>query len=296
MSVLSSCNDLDRPGEVAHVGNGELPVVVIRPQQGWPLPDLREVWEYHQLLYFLIWRDVKVRYKQTVIGIAWAILQPVMTTIVFTVFLGRLAAAPSTGVAYPLFVFTGMLPWGFFAAAVGSAGQSVVGNERLIAKVFFPRIIIPLAAVGAALFDLMVASTVLLAMMAYYGVVPTLGIVFVPLIVAILLVLAVGVGSLLAALNVAYRDFRYVVPFFLQLWMFATPAIYTQTSSLTGGVLGAILPLNPAQGLIRNFRSAVLGGPIDVYSLAVSSAVAVTAAFVGMFYYKRTERRFSDII
>ena len=196
---------------------------VIRPRRGWQAVDLAELWKYRELLFFLTWRDVKVRYKQTALGAAWAILQPLMTMIVFSIFFGRLAGVSSGTVPYPLFAFAGLLPWTFFSNAISGAGMSVVGSERLITKIYFPRLIIPISAVGAGLVDFLIACGMLGVLMAWYGVAPPPAIVLAPLFVGGLFIAAVGMGSLLAALNVAYRDFRYVIPFMVQLWMFCTP-------------------------------------------------------------------------
>ncbi|WP_406696216.1 ABC transporter permease [Singulisphaera sp. Ch08] len=274
----------------------ETPVIDIVPHKKWRVLDFNELWAYRELLAFLCWRDVKVRYKQTVLGGAWAILQPLMTMIVFSIFFAKLANLSSGRIPYPLFAFAGLLPWTFFANAISAAGQSVVGSERLISKVYFPRLIIPLASVGAGLVDFAVACGMLGVLMFAYGVFPSTSLVLAPVIVLGLTVAAAGVGSLLAALNVAYRDFRYVIPFLMQLWMFATPTIYMDSTSLASGVWSWILPLNPAFGLIANFRAVVLGGTLDTYSLAVSLAVSAAMFAVGTLYFSRVERGFADII
>ena len=272
-----------------------LPVTIIERKSGWKFVDVAELWRYRELLFFLVWRDVKVRYKQTALGATWAVLQPVATMLVFTLFLARVTAS-SGGIAYPLFVFAGLLPWIFFANAIGSSGQSVVGNQNLVTKVYFPRLIIPMSAVGAALVDFGVAFGMLVVLMFCYGVVPGRQVLLVPFIVLLLLIAAVGMGALLAALTVAYRDFRHMIPFAIQLWMFATPTIYLQGDDLLGDRARALLPLNPAYGLIDAFRQAMLDGPLDVYSLAVSGAVSVGLLFLGCLYYRRVERSFADII
>jgi len=269
---------------------------IIEPQPGWKLLDLREMWRYRELLYFLVWRDVKVRYKQTVLGALWAILQPVATMVVFSLFFGRLAQMPTGDVPYPLFVFAGLLPWTFFSNAVSGAGGSVVGNQNLVTKVYFPRLFIPMGTIGAGLVDLVIAFGVLIVLMLGYGVMPGPQMLLVPLLTLALLAAALGVGVLLSALTVAYRDFRHVVPFMVQLWMFATPCIYMRTESFLSPRWNAILPLNPAFGIIANFRAAVLGEPFDWYSLGVSTAVAVATLLIGCFYFRRVERSFADII
>jgi lipopolysaccharide transport system permease protein len=273
-----------------------LSVTVIEHRPGWRVVDLGELWRYRELLFFLTWRDVQIRYKQTILGAAWAIIQPLATMLVFSLFFGRVAANTSSHVPYSLFVLAGLVPWLFFSNAIASAGQSVVGSQNLVTKVFFPRLIIPMGAVGAGLVDFAIACGLLLLMMAWHGVAPGMSFVFVPLLTLGLVIAALGVGTLLSALTVAYRDFRHVVPFMVQLWMFATPSIYMQAGSDTDSRLGYFLPLNPAYGLIANFRQAMLGGEIEVYSLAVSGAVSVLILLVGCLYFRRVERDFADII
>ncbi len=289
-------SDIPGPPETPEVPEAEPPVTIIEARTGWQVVDLGELWRYRELLFFLTWRDVKVRYKQTVLGAAWAILQPLATMLVFSLFFGRVASAPGSAVPYPLFVLAGLVPWMFFANAISSAGQSIVGNERLVTKIYFPRLIIPMSAVGAALVDLGISVAMLLVMMPFYGIMPGAGLLLVPLVVLGLVVAALGIGTLLAALTVAYRDFRHVVPFMVQLWMFATPVIYLQAEGSIGPRWRWLMPLNPAYGLIDNFRRAMLGGPIDVYSLAVSWAVGLAMLAVGGLYFRRVEQGFADII
>jgi lipopolysaccharide transport system permease protein len=274
----------------------DLQVTVIERRRGWQVVDLRELWRYRELLFFLAWRDVKVRYKQTVLGAAWAVLQPFATMLVFTLFLGRMGGVSDKIKDYALFVFAGMLPWSFFSNAITAAGSSVVGNQSLVTKIYFPRLLIPMSAAGAGLVDFAVAFGMLGLMMVYYGVPPGWGILLLPLIVLLLVLAALGVGTLLSALTVAYRDFRYVVPFGVQLWMFATPCIYLDAAEAVGPRGQLVMPLNPAYGLILNFRQAVLGGAIDWYALAVSGAVSVALLVVGCMYFRRVERGFADII
>ncbi len=272
------------------------PVTVIEPRPGWQFLNVAELWAYRELLFFLAWRDVKVRYRQTVLGAAWAVLQPLAIMLVFTLFLGRLAAPPSGDLPYPLFVFAGLLPWTFLANAVTSSSQSIVGSQNLVTKVYFPRLIIPMSAVGVGLVDLGIASGMLLVMLLCYGVVPGWGLLLVPVLVLGLVVAAVGAGTLLAALTVAYRDFRHAVPFLVQVWMFATACIYLEADAVVGPRWRAVLPLNPAYGLVSNFRQAVTGGPLDLYALGVSGAVSVALLVVGCAYFRRVERSFADII
>jgi lipopolysaccharide transport system permease protein len=273
----------------------EPPETVIEPRRGWQLVSLAELWRFRELLVILTWRDIKVRYKQTVLGAAWAVLQPLATMIVFSAFFGRVAEMPSGGTPYPLFVFAGLLAWFFFANAVTSASQSVVGNQGLVTKVYFPRLLLPLSAVGTNLVDFAIGFVLLLVMMPVYGVLPGWGLLLAPLLALGLIVAALGVGSLLAALTAAYRDFRYVVPFLVQLWMFATPSVYMHTGPI-GPKGQAWLPLNPAYGLIANFRALLLGEELNLYSLAVSGSVAPALLLVGCLYFRRVERGFADTI
>jgi lipopolysaccharide transport system permease protein len=281
-------------------GDAVAPETLIEAGSGWQLINFRELWNYRDLLLILAWRDVKVRYKQTLLGAAWAILQPTLTMAVFAVFLGGLAQVPSGGIPYPLFVYLGLLPWTFFATAVASAGNSVVGSERLITKVYFPRLTIPFASVGAALVDFAIAFSVLILLMIHYDVRPAGSILLVPGLVALMVVAALAVGSLLAALNVSYRDFRYVIPFLVQLWMFATPSIYMATpggavSAMPSAVVG-LLRLNPMTGLIGFFRAAVLGTPLPWGELGVSTLVIAVSFGLGCYYFRRVEDSFADII
>jgi lipopolysaccharide transport system permease protein len=273
-----------------------LPVTVIEPRRGWQVLDLSELWRYRELLFFLAWRDVKVRYKQTALGAVWAVLQPFATMIVFCVFLGRLGGVNAGIEHYALFVFTGMLPWSFLQNALASASNSIVGNQNLITKVYFPRLIIPMGAVVAGLVDFALAFILLLLMMLYYGVSPGWGLLLAPLFTLLLVLMALGAGTLLSALTVAYRDFRHAVPFGVQLWMFATPCIYVDSAELVGPRGQALLPLNPAYGLILNFRQAMLGGPLDWYALTLSAGVGLAALVVGCTYFRRVERSFADVI
>lgn len=271
----------------------ELPVTVIEPKPGWAMVNFRELWRYRELLFFLAWRDVKIRYKQTALGIGWAVAQPLATVAVFALFLGQ-AAGVSAGIDnYPLFVFAGMVGWTFFSNTVSSAGNSVVANERLVTKVYFPRLVIPLSTVGVGLFDLFVATALLGLISLGYGMPPGRSVLMLPLVIALLATAATGVGVLLSALVVAQRDFKFVLSFGMQLWMFATPCVYMSPNAL-GPTARVWLPLNPAYGLIQAFRDAALGGPIDWYSFGVSSGVAVAVAVVGTAYFRRVERTFAD--
>jgi lipopolysaccharide transport system permease protein len=278
------------------------PVTVICPAHGWQPINWRELWRCRELMYFLVWRNLKTRYKQTVLGGAWAIIQPLATMVVFTAFLGKVAQArpglhgedPST--PYWLFVFTGMLPWTFFANTLGMASQSVVNGSNLVTKIYFPRLIIPVTAGGVPLVDLIVSVGILLVLMLTQGILPGWGLFLVPLFVLGLMIASLGLGILFSALAVAYRDVSSVLPFMIQLWMFATPTIYLQNDSIIDPRWQALLPINPAQGLIINFRQAMLGGDLDLYALVISSAVSLLLAVLGCIYFRRVERTFADII
>jgi lipopolysaccharide transport system permease protein len=296
LETVSDCTASERGVRPAAECEGDLPVTVIEPSRAWQLVNLAELWSFRELLLFLVWRDVKVRYKQTVLGATWAVIQPLATMLVFTLFLGRLGAAPSADIPYPLFVFAGLLPWTFFAGTVTSSSQSIIGNQNLVTKVYFPRLLIPMSAAGVGLVDFGIAFGMLLLLMLGYGLLPGLGMLLVPVLLIGLVVAALGVGTLLAALTVAYRDFRHVVPFLIQVWMFATACIYMQAEAVVGPRWQAVLPLNPAYGLVSNFRQAVMDRPIDFYSLGVSGAVSVALLVLGCAYFRRVERTFADII
>ncbi|MHC4933771.1 MAG: ABC transporter permease [Planctomycetota bacterium] len=269
-------------------------VTVIEPQGGWRTLNLRELWAYRELLSVLTLRDIKVRYKQTVLGILWAAIQPVMTMVVFSIFFGRLANIPSDGLPYPIFVYTALLPWTFFANSVTTSGHSVVGSANLVSKVYFPRLVIPLASVGAGLIDFAISAVILLLMMLFYGVGWSVNLLAAPFLILVVVFTALGVGTLLSALTVAYRDFRYVMPFLVQLWLFATPVIYP--ASLVPEGWRWLLYLNPMAGVVHGFRSAFLDRPFDPASLVISAAVAVLIFLAGALYFEKVERRFADII
>jgi lipopolysaccharide transport system permease protein len=274
----------------------DLPVKVLVPRSGWHMLDLNELWRYHELLFFLTWRDVKVRYKQTLFGAAWAVLQPLANMIVLSILFSGVSSKLADVEHYPLFLFAGLLPWTFFATAVSSAGQSIVGGQNLVTKVYFPRLIIPMGAVGAALVDFAIAFSMLGLLMLWFQVWPGWSFLLTPLLALEIVVLAMAVGTMLAALTVAYRDFRHVVPFLVQLWMFATPSVFLQANTALSPRWQSVLPLNPAYGLIANFRAAALGTPFDLYSLTVSSAVTLALLVVACLYFRRVERGFADII
>jgi lipopolysaccharide transport system permease protein len=285
-SVLASARHANPDGDVT----------VIAPSRAWSAPDFAELWKFRELLYFLVWRDVKVRYKQTILGAAWAVLQPASMMIVFAIFFGRMAKVPAGDLAYPLFVYLGLLPWTFFATAIASAGNSVVGSERLVTKVYFPRLAIPLAAVGAAIVDFLIALVLLVGLMVWYRAAPGPQVLLVPVILLLIALAAAGVGTLLAALTVAYRDFRHVMPFLVQLWLFATPAVYMSVGDDAPPLARVALAANPLNALIAGFRAAVLGVPVPWAALGLSAALVVIILSAGLLYFRRVEDSFADVI
>jgi lipopolysaccharide transport system permease protein len=272
-----------------------LPVTIIRPSPGWVSLELRALWDYRELLYFLTWRDIKVRYKQTAFGAAWAIIQPLLTMVVFSLFFGRLARVPSDGLPYPVFSFAALVPWSFFAYGLSQSANSLVGSRDLLTKVYFPRLAIPVATVLSGAVDFALALLVLLAMMAYYGLAPTANVVWLVPLLLLAFVTALGAGLWLSALNVQYRDVRYTVPFLTQLWLFATPIAYP--SSLLGEPWRTLYGINPMAGVVEGFRWALLGtdtrpGPI----ILVSTVAAVALLVGGAYYFRRMERTFADVV
>jgi lipopolysaccharide transport system permease protein len=270
------------------------PTVRIRPSRGWVALRLHDLWEYRELLYFLTWRDVKVRYKQTVLGAAWAIIQPVGTMIVFSVFFGSLVKVPSDGVPYPIFSYAALLPWQYFQGALTQASNSLVGSSNLVSKVYFPRLVVPLASVLAGVVDFVIAFGILIVLMVYYGIVPTAAVVLLPAFFLLAMVTALGVGLWLSALNVSYRDVRYIVPFLVQFWMFATPVAYS--SKLLDEPWRTVYGLNPMVGVVEGFRWALLGTAPPGPMLLVSAVVSVVLLVSGAAYFRRVERTFADLI
>ena len=271
-----------------------VPTIIIEPTRSWLSLKLRDIWQYRELLYFLTWRDVKVRYKQTVIGFLWAIIQPFLKMVVFSIIFGGLAKMDSEGFPYPIFLYAGLLPWQFFASSVSRSGESIVGSANLIKKVYFPRLIIPIASVGACLVDFAISFIILIILMFYYNIIPTLSTFMVlPLVLATIFT-ALGVGMLISALNVAYRDFRYIVPFFVQIWMFLTPVVYP-TRIIPENWRWLIL-LNPMAGIVDAYRSAILGKSFEWGNLGISMGIAVIVFLFGLIYFRKTERYFADIV
>jgi lipopolysaccharide transport system permease protein len=270
-------------------------VVVIKPSKGWVAVHWKDLWEYRELLYFLTWRDVKVRYKQTVLGAAWAVIQPFMTMVVFSIFFGRLAKMPSDGIPYPIFAYAALVPWTFFANGLTQSSNSLVGNANLIRKVYFPRLVIPISAVVSGVIDFAIAFVVLIGMMLYYGMVPTLNIIWLPFFFLLAFVTSLGIGLWFSALSVEYRDVKYVVPFLVQFWLFATPIAYP--SSLLSEPWRTIYGLNPMVGVIEGFRWALLGTQITVGPLIlISTLVALFLLLSGAVYFRRMERTFADVV
>lgn len=270
-------------------------VHVIRPSSGWMGMNARELWIYRELLYFLVWRSLKVRYKQTVLGAAWAFLQPLMAMVIFSIFFGRLAKMPSDGVPYPVFVYCGLLPWQLFSQAVTECGNSLVGNQHLITKVYFPRLIIPIAGVVAGTVDFAIAFLLLLGMQVYYGIYPHARLLLFPLFILFAMMTALAIGIWLSALNVKYRDVRYVIPFLTQFWLFATPVAYP--SSLVPARWRPLVGLNPMAGVVEGFRWALLGtrsgaGPL----VLVSALIVLLMLFAGIAYFRSMEKTVADLV
>jgi len=275
--------------------SGEMPVTIIQPPRGWISLNLRDLWEYRELLYFLTWRDIKVRYKQTVLGAAWAIIQPFFTMVVFSLFFGNLANMPSDDIPYPIFSYAALVPWQFFANGLSQSSSSLVASANLIKKVYFPRLVVPISAVVSGGVDFALAFVVLLGMMLFYGIVPTASVIWLLPLLMLALVTSLGVGLWLTAMNVQFRDVRYAVPFLVQAWMFATPIAYP--SSLLDEPWRTLYGINPMVGVIEGFRWALLGtetapGPIII----VSTLVAVGLLISGAFYFRRMEKTFADVI
>jgi lipopolysaccharide transport system permease protein len=270
------------------------PLVTIQPSRSWSALNLRELWAYRELLYFLVWRDVKVRYKQTALGVAWVVMQPLLTTVIFTLFLGRMVGVPSDGVPYPLFLYAGMLPWTFFTGAITFSSNSLVGNSHLITKVYFPRALIPAAAVAARLLDFAVGFAVLVFLMAWYRVGLTPNILMLPVCVLLVMLFSLGLGMAASAVNVKYRDVGVIVPFVLQLWMFAAPVVYPV--SLVPERWRRLYALDPLVGIIEGFRSSLFGRAFDWVSLAVSAAITLALLVYASFFFRRVQTQFADIV
>jgi lipopolysaccharide transport system permease protein len=268
----------------------------IEPSHGWVSLQIKKLWEYRELLYFLTWRDIKVRYKQTVLGAAWAIIQPFFTMVVFSLFFGRLAGVPSDGVPYPIFAYAALVPWQFFANALGQASNSLVQGANMVKKVYFPRLTMPIATTLAGVVDFCLAFLVLLGMMLFFGIVPTMNALWLPLFLILALVTSLGVSLWLAAMNVQFRDVRFTIPFLTQFWLFATPIAYP-SSMIENPILRAIYGINPMVGVVDGFRWALLGiDTAPTFTVGVSALVAVLLLVSGAFYFRRMEKTFADLV
>lgn len=275
--------------------DAETTITFIRPSQGWISLNLHDLWEYRELLYFLTWRDITVRYKQTILGAAWAIIQPFFTMVIFSLFFGKLAKIPSDGIPYPIFSYAALVPWAFFAHGVSQSSNSLVGSANLIKKIYFPRLVMPISSVSSGIVDFILAFIVLLGMMLYFDILPTWNVLWLPLFFLLAFVTSLGVGLWLTAMNVQFRDIRYTVPFLIQVWLFATPIAYP--SSLLDEPWRTLYGINPMVGVVEGFRWALLGtqtapGPI----ILVSAFVAVGLLVSGAYYFRRMERTFADVV
>lgn len=270
------------------------PLVVIQPSRSWNLINLKDIWAYRELLFFLTWRDVKVRYKQTVLGAAWAILQPLFMMIIFTIFFGRIAGVGSSGIPYPLFALAGLVPWTFFSNTITASGNSLVGSAHLITKVYFPRLIVPAAAMLAGLVDFVLAFVLLVVLMLYYRVSVTTQVLFLPVLVLLTALFGLGVGTWMSALNVKYRDVRFALPFLIQLWLFVSSVILP--SSSLPQKWRWILLFNPMSGIIEGYRSALFGLPFDWLALGIATLITILMLFYSVYSFSKAERSFADII
>ena len=274
----------------------EEPLLIIKPSGGWISLKLNELWQFRELLFFLTWRDIKVRYKQTVIGAASAIIQPFMTMVVFSLFFGGLAKIPSDGIPYPIFSFAALVPWTFFATGLGSSSNSLIGSSNLITKIYFPRLVIPISSVMSGVVDFVLAFVMLCLMMLFFGIVPNINVLWLPLLLLLAFTTSLGVGLWLSAMNVQFRDIRYVVPFFIQFWMFATPIVYP-SNLIQNETLRTLYGLNPMVGVVEGFRWALLGTNTAPGSIIIVSwLVAFSLLVSGMFYFRRMERTFADVV
>jgi lipopolysaccharide transport system permease protein len=270
------------------------PLVVIQPSRKWNLLSLKDIWAYRELLFFLTWRDVKVRYKQTALGAAWAILQPLFMMLIFTIFFGRLAGVGSSGIPYPLFALAGLVPWTFFSNAITASGNSLVGSSHLITKVYFPRLIVPAAAMLAGLVDFLLAFLLLCLLMLYYRVALTVQVLFLPVLFLLTALFSLGVGTWMSALNVKYRDVRFALPFLIQLWLFVSSVILP--SSSIPPKWRWLLLLNPMSGIIEGYRAALFGLPFDWPALSIAAVLTLLVLLYAIYAFARVERSFADII
>ena len=274
---------------------GSLSVSIYEPQSGWPSLRLGELWQYRELLYFLTLRDIKIRYKQTALGVAWVVLQPLITMLIFSVIFGQLAKLPSDGIPYPVFSYAALLPWGLFSGALQRAGTSLVTSSNLITKVYFPRLVIPVSAVAAGLVDFVISFVALLGLMLYYKIVPTWMILTIPFFMVLALLTTLAVSLWLSALNVQYRDVQYMIPFLIQVWMYASPVAYS-AGLVPAGRWRIIYGLNPLAGVIQGFRWALLGGNPPDELMAISTVIVLVLLASGLFYFRRMEKTFADVV
>ena len=283
---------MDKPEQLAYTGLAHS--VVIRPSRGWVPINLKDLWAYRELLYFLTWREIKVRYKQTILGFAWALIQPLFMMIVFTLFFGTLAKVPSEGIPYPLFNYAALLPWILFAEGISRSSNSLVGSVNLVQKVYFPRLIMPFSGILSPIVDFAIAFVILIGMMFYFSYAPTIYILWLPAFILLALMTALGVGLWLSAVNVKYRDVRYVIPFLIQLWLFASPVVYS--SNLLPERFQIIYGINPMSGVIEGFRWALLGTEPPNALIGVSVGIVVVILISGAYYFRRSEKTFADVI
>jgi lipopolysaccharide transport system permease protein len=271
-------------------------LVTIKPVKGWVPLNLKDLWHYRELVYFLTWRDLKVRYKQSVLGVLWALLKPFMNMVVFTIFFGQLAKIPSDGIPYPIFSYTGLLPWGFFAAALEVSARSMLQSGGMVSKIYFPRIIVPLSSVFANLVDFLIAFTILIGMMFYYQITPTINTLWLPVFILLAMITAIGVGLWFSALLVMYRDINYMLPFITEIWKFVSPVVYSAT--MIPEKWQWLYSINPMAGVVSGFRWALLGQPetISFSSLAISGAISLIIFISGLYFFRRMERIFADMI
>lgn len=292
---MTALNKVETSLEAERLSN-TYTVTIIEPSHGWAHLRLRELWNYRELLYFLTWRDIKVRYKQTILGASWAIIQPFFTMVVFSLFFGRLASIPSDGIPYPIFSYAALVPWTFFANGLSESANSLVGSQNLIKKVYFPRLVIPISTVGSGMIDFTLAFLVLLGMMLFYGIVPTINVIWLPLLLLLAFITSLGAGLWLSALNVQFRDVRYVVPFLVQFWLFATPIAYP-SSLIENPVLRVVYGINPMAGVVEGFRWALLGTDTAPGGMILVSAGAALVLFIsGLYYFRRMEKSFADVV
>ncbi|OPY25914.1 MAG: ABC-2 type transporter [Methanocella sp. PtaU1.Bin125] len=271
---------------------GKPPVTVIEPTRGWLPIDLRELWEFRDLLYFFTWRDIKVRYKQTFLGFAWAVIQPFLAMVIFTVFFGLLAKLPSDGIPYPIFAYAALLPWTLFSESLTRSTSSMVMNANILKKVYFPRVALPISSVLSPLLDFGIAFTILILMMGYYAITPTFNVIWLPALILLTLVTSLGIGLWTSALNAMYRDFQYVVPFIVQIWMYASPVVYS--ASMIPEQYRFLYGLNPMAGVIEGFRWALLGSEAPGSVMVVSVVISILILISGAFFFRRMEKTFAD--